>query len=181
MSTIPPWVKMVAILLLSGLLIGAFYSYGDLQFSRGEKAERALWLANKNTELVTANAKIKSLEEKYRQQERDANTALAVISFQYEKELHRVKTNTDRTIAGLRDGTVRLRIPVTHASNACGSAVSTVEFGTGTGDDTARAELSSAAAEFLVSLASEADAVVDQLLACQAVINADRGRVSAHE
>ncbi len=175
MKIIPPWVKVLVILLLSGLLIGAFNLYGNQQFARGEKAERSLWLASKNVELVAANAKVKSLEEKYRQQERDANTALAVISFQYEKELHRVKTNTDRTIAGLRDGSVRLRIPVTYARHACGGAVSAVEPSPIGGDDATRADLSSAAAEFLVDLTSEADAVVEQLIACQAVVNADRG------
>lgn len=174
MKVIPPWVKVLAILLLSALLIGAFYFYGDQQFGLGEKAERSKWLERENAELVAANSKIKTLEDKYRQQEQDAATAIAVISSQYEKELHRVKTDKDRTIAGLRDGSVRLRIPVASAFNTSGGEAGATASGSGARDGGARAELSGAAAEFLVGLASEADEVVKQLGACQAVVNADR-------
>lgn len=181
MKLIPPWVKLLAILLLAGLLVGAFYSYGQQQFGLGETAERSKWLERENAELVAANAKIKDLEEKYRQQERDADIAIAFISSQYEKELIRVKADKDHTIAGLRDGSVRLCIPVTGTCSPGGGKASAAAVGTGTRDGGARAELSVPAAEFLVGLTSEADEVVKQLGACQAVIEEDRKMCGAYE
>lgn len=174
MKIIPSWLKGLAALLLVMAAVYAIYAYGQQQFGRGEKAERATWLARETTELRSANAKIKSLEEKYRQQERDAADAIAVISSQYQKDLNHVKTEKDRVIAGLRGGAFRLRIPVATSVQACGGAASEVAAPTGGRDGGTRAELSGEASEFLVGLTSEADEVTKQLGRCQDIIKADR-------
>ncbi len=174
MSRIPLWVKSLVILLLSALLVGMFLYYGQQQFGLGKKAERAEWLARETEQITAANLKIKSMEENYRQQEQDAATAIAVISSQHQRELHHVKADKDRVITDLRSGAYRLRIPVASAINTYGDNPSQAAPATNCRDGEARAELSGAAAEFLVGLASEADEVVVQLGACQAVINADR-------
>jgi len=174
MKVIPSWLKWLAALLLVMAAVYAIYAYGQQQFGLGEKAERAAWLARETTELRSANAKIKSLEEKYRQQERDAADAIAVISSQYQKDLNHVKTEKDRVIAGLRGGAFRLRIPVAASVQACGGAASEAPASTGGRDGDARAELSIEASEFLVGLASEADEVTKQLGRCQDIIKADR-------
>jgi len=114
------------------------------------------------------------LEEKYRQQEHDAADALAVISSKYQEDLKHVKTEKDRVIAGLRDGTFRLRIPVATRLGAYGGAASEVAFTACGRDGEARTELSVEASEFLVGLASESDEVVKQLGRCQDIIKADR-------
>jgi hypothetical protein len=174
MSPIPIWLKWLAALLLIAAVLGIVYAYGQQQFGLGEKAERGTWLARENGQLVTANAKLKSLEEQYRTQEHDHAAALASISSQYQKELAHVKADKDRVIASLRDGSMRLRIPVAATVSANGGIASEVTPATTGRDGETRAELSVAAAEFLVGLASEADEVAKQLGACQAVINADR-------
>jgi hypothetical protein len=171
---IPSWVKLLSIPLLTAVLIGMFHLHGQQQFKHGEQAERAQCFARDNEQLASANAKIKSLEEKYRQQEQDAATVIGLISSQYQRELHHVKTDKDRIIADLRGGAYRLRIPVTSAPDTCGSVAPEAAASARRRDGDTRAELSNEAAEFLVGLASEADEVVKQLGACQAVINADR-------
>lgn len=174
MNLIPPWVKWLAVLLLATAAVYAIYSYGQQQFGLGEKAERSTWLARENAQLTKANAKIKQLEEKYRQQEQDAADALAVISSKYQEDLKHVKTEKDRVIAGLRDGTFRLRIPVAARLSAYGGSAAEVAASTCGRDGETRAELSVEASEFLVGLASESDEVTKQLGRCQDVINADR-------
>lgn len=166
--------RWLAVLLLIAVVLAVFYSYGQQQFGLGEKAERATWLARENAQLTKANAKIKQLEEKYRQREQDAADALAVISTQYQKDLNHVKTEKDRVIAALRGGAFRLRIPVAASLSAYGGSAAEAAAPACGRDGGARAELSIEASEFLVGLASEADEVAKQLGACQAAINADR-------
>lgn len=181
--TMLPWVKVLAALLLIAAVLAAFYFYGQQQFGLGEKAERAAWLARENTGLASANAKIKTLEEKYLQQEHDAADAIAVISHHYQKDLHDVKAEKDHVIAGLRAGAFRLYIPVrvpdqklfgAAAVPACGGAASEVAASACGRDAATLAELSVEASEFLVGLASEADEVAKQLGRCQDIIEADR-------
>lgn len=166
--------KWLAVLLLAAAAVYAIYSYGQQQFGLGEKAERATWLARENAQLTKANAKIKQLEEKYRQLEQDRAEVQAAISSKYQKDLNHVKTEKDRVIAGLRDGAFRLRIPVATRLNAYGGSAAEVAAPACGRDGGTRTELPVEASEFLVGLASEADEVVKQLGACQAVINADR-------
>ncbi len=156
------------------LAVALAYAYGQHQFGLGEQAERAAWLKRENAELTAANANIKALEEKYRQQEHDAADAIAVISFKYQEDLKHVKSEKDRVIAGLRGGAFRLRVPVAATSAACGDSAPEAASAPGGRDGGARAELSVTASEFLVGLASDADEVVRQLTRCQEVIIEDR-------
>lgn len=174
MNPIPLWAKILIPLLLAAAAVLYIHAYGHQQFVLGEKAERAAWLARENAQLTKANAKIKALEEKYRQQEQDAADAIAVISTNYQKDLSNVKAEKDRVIAGLRGGTFRLRIPVAARFGAGRGTAAEVAAPACGRDGEARTELPIEASEFLVGLTSEADEVVKQLGACQAVINADR-------
>lgn len=174
MNPIPIWVKWLAALLLIAAVLGIIYAYGQQQFGLGEKAERGTWLERENGQLVTANVKIKSLEEQYRTQEHDHAVALASISSQYQKDLAHVKADKDRVITGLRNGSMRLQVPIAATVQPDGGTASKVAATTTGRDGETRAELSISAAEFLVGLASEADEVTKQLGRCQDVINADR-------
>lgn len=171
----PSWlIPMVISLLLGTVLVAAGYAYGEKQFALGEQAERSAWQTRENDQLLAANAKIKHLEEKYRQQEQDAADAIAIISFNYQKDLKHVQAEKDRVIAGLRDGTFRLRLPAASGLHPNGGATAAVAACAPGCDAAARAELPVEAAEFLVGLASEADEVAKQLGRCQEVIQADR-------
>lgn len=167
-------VKLAVIGLMSGLLIAMWEYHGQQQFKAGERAERSTWLTRETDQLLAANAKIKSLEEQYRQQEQDAADAIAIISFNYQKDLQHVQAEKDRVISGLRDGTVRLFVPTASSLHPDGGAPAAVAAPACGCDAAARAELSGAAAEFLVGLASEADEVAKQLGRCQEIIKADR-------
>lgn len=178
---IPPWVKHLVAALLMISVVAAIYFYGERQFTLGEHTERALCLERDNTQLTAANQKIKSLEESYRQQEQDNAHALSAISQTYQKDLSHVKAEKDRVIAGLRDGSVRLSVPVTPGSTADGSPPAAVSTSASGCDANARAELSGQVAEFLVSFAADADEVTRQLGRCQDIVRADRNQGVNHE
>lgn len=156
------------------LVAALVYAYGRQQFGLGEQAERSAWLARENTALTTANTRIKTLEEKARATEHQHGQDMAAASAQYQKDLTHEKATRDRVIADLRSGALRLRVPVTCAISTAGDSTAAAGASAAGRDGETRAELSGAAAEFLVGLASEADEVVHQLTACQAVVTADR-------
>lgn len=170
---IPPWVKLISIAAAMVTVVVCIYGYGKEQFGLGEKAERSAWQERENAALTAANTRIATLEEQARISERDHAQAMADTSAQYQKELSDERATKDRVIADLRRGALRLRIPTTdHAAGGSSAAAhGTASLG---GDGEARCELSVSASEFLVGLANEADEIVRQLAACQAVIAADR-------
>lgn len=171
---IPPWAKLLGAVLLVAAVVAAIYAYGQQQFGLGEKAERTAWLARENTALTKANTRIKELEDQARAREREHAQDMAAASAKYQEDLKHEKAAKDRAVADLRSGALRLRIPVTCPDGAGGSGTAAPGPGTVGRDGEARAELSVQASEFLVGLASEADEVVHQLTACQAVVTADR-------
>jgi hypothetical protein len=171
---IPPWAKLLGAVLLVAAIVAAIYAYGQQQFGLGEKAERTAWLARENTALTKANARIKELEDQARAKEREHAQDMAAASAKYQEDLKHEKAAKDRAVADLRSGALRLRIPVACPDGAGGSGIATPGPGTVGRDGETRAELSVQASEFLVGLASEADEVVHQLTACQAVVIADR-------
>ena len=166
---------IVSFALTAGVLV-LLHFYGQHQFSLGEATEQARWVARENAALRAANEEISQLNTQAREQERQHAEAMAHISTQFQEQLQHVKSQKDSVIADLRTGAVRLRIPVTAPSTsaACGG-IPAEAFASAAGrDGETRAELSAEAAEFLVGLASEADEVVQQLSACQALLQADR-------
>lgn len=174
---VPFWVKAVA---LAGLLAAVLYEiddYGQVQFARGETVERAAWVSRDNTALRRANARIKAMEEHARAQEREHANDMAAAAASYQEDLKHEQATKDRVIADLRRGDRRLRVPVVAAvcaPAAGGSGAAAAGAGAAGRDGETRAELSFQAAEFLVGLTNEADAVAIQLTACQAVVTADR-------
>lgn len=174
LPVIPPWAKPLGAVLLMAAVLGAIYAYGQQQFGLGEKAERTAWLNRENTALTKANTQIKALEDKYRAQEQKHAQDMAAASAKYQEDLMHEKDTKDRVIADLRSGALRLRVPVTCPDGAGGSGTAAPGPSTIGRDGETRAELSISASEFLVGLANEADQVVRQLTACQAVVFSDR-------
>lgn len=107
----------------------------------------------------------------------NAAKAQEYIATTYEQEKARAKLKTDAVISGLRNRSVVLRDPAPIVP-ACPSAPAA----TGVSDGTALAKLPDPAAgtisvessEFLIGLVTDADSIVAQLTACQAIVRADR-------
>lgn len=158
-------------------LLALLHFYGQHQFAQGEAAEHARWVVRENKALQAANAEISQLNQQARDQERQHAEAVAHISTQFQEQLHHVQSQKDSVIADLRAGAVRLRIPVNPAatSAACSGIPAEAFASASRRDGETRADLSEAAAEFLIELASEADEVVHQLASCQTLLQADRG------
>lgn len=146
---------------------------GWWQNSAGHTEERAAWQKRENTELVTANAAIKRLEEEARDTERRHAEDLNEISTGYQKELVNAKAQKDRDVAAARAGALSLRIP-SPCKGADGGQAGTATTGAGGRDAAAGTELPREVTAGLFELADDADEVVRQLTACQAVVSADR-------
>lgn len=156
----------------------SLFVVGKWQNSSGRVAERVEWQARENEELRLANAKIIELNEAARAAERKHAEQVSGISARLEKEKSDVGKSKDAIIAELRAGQRGLRDP--GAASVKTSSRGSPQAGAAAGqcDGGAGGQLSQSAAEFLVSLASEADEVVKQLTACQEVIRADRAMQS---
>lgn len=168
------WTKEIIglVIVVAGVL--GLYFFGDTCYSNGQTDERLAWQGRENTELVAANNRITDLETKAREDEAKHGQAMAQASATYQESLQNEKANRDRTIADLRSGALRLRIQLAGRQSTDGSSAGQADPAAVRCDGETFAELSGSAAEFLVGLASEADDVVHQLTACQAVVTADR-------
>ncbi|MBO9538740.1 lysis system i-spanin subunit Rz [Herbaspirillum sp.] len=167
-------------LIIISLLIALAYAvfrYGEHEYSSGQKAENSLWQEKENATLTRANKRIKELEEQARADEAKHAKNMSAISTQYQKDLKNERLAKDRFIAAVRSGELRLYDPAAGAANsngAGGNQTCSTDASAGGRDGATRGQLSKPASEFLLSLAGEADEVVHQLTACQAVVAADR-------
>lgn len=170
-----PWLLLGALAAFVASVTGAFF-YGQ---NVGAEDERVEWQQRENVELTAANKRIIELTETARAQESEHAVELHAISAKYQEDLQNEKAAADRVISDLRNGSRVLRIPVTRTVETCGGEAGTAPASTSGRDGEARADVHPAAAEFLVGLASEADAVVRQLQACQRVIMQDRNQAES--
>ena len=174
--TIPTWVKILVTIAACIVVVRALLAYGEREYTSGQQAERAAWLAKENVALTRATNRIKELEEQARAAEVKHGQAMASISAQYQKDLKNERLAKDRAIDAVRRGELRLYDPGVRATgdNRVGGGQACATDATTIGRDGAtRSQLSQSASEFLLALASEADEVVRQLTACQAVVAAD--------
>lgn len=148
---------------------GVAYHVGEMSGDVAHQAEL--------TRINLANASaLALLQAKVRQQEQDKAAELAAIDQQHQQDIANREAISNRTIADLRAGTVRLRSDI--AANEFAASVRLPSSAAGTGQRPAAqgVGLRIADAEFLIRTAGEADQVADQLRACQAVVRADRGQ-----
>jgi len=98
-----------------------------------------------------------------------------ILDTKYTEELNNAKLETENALAAVAAGELRLRNRFTcnSAASASGAGVATSP-GASVDNAGEKGGLQGTDAAFLVRLASEADAVVTQLRACQAVIAGDR-------
>lgn len=150
----------VPILVIAAVLLAAYF-HGVGTTTREYEAI----LAQRDAEnaLATADA-----VKEVRRLEQAATAYVAGIDQLHREALENEVQSRDRTIADLHAGAAQLRSRFTcpAAADLPGAANST-----GSGDEAGEGGLQAADGEFLVRLAAEADAVVLQLQACQAIVS----------
>jgi len=146
-----------------------FHGYNKgADVTRAEYATRDLQAA---TEAQAAYARI---VERHRAKEQEWQKSLTAVSAQYQKRIAANETQRLADLAAIDSRTLILRDPNASGVQAC-SGGSSPSAGTAAGRNGATgAELSSAASRFLLELASEADSIVGQLSACQAILRSER-------
>lgn len=167
---------VVGVAIVAALAAAGWGLYAEGKAS-GQAEERVVWQGKETKELTAANAEILRLTKLAQDAEAKRAEDLAKASADYQKGLADEKTKRDRAVAAARTGTLVLRDPGV-AAGACppGGAAAAAQPGAGGRDGPKAGELSREAGAFLLELTGEADDVVRQLTACQAVVRADRAR-----
>jgi len=119
-------------------------------------------------------AVVKGINARYRAKEQAQAQAFAAVSAGYQKRIANNEAQKRDDAAALDARTLVLRDPSSPRVQSCGGGAASAAPGAGGRDGPAGGELSLPASRFLLALANEADGVVNQLTACQAVVEADR-------
>lgn len=181
---------IAGVLAFLGLMWGvihAWHSYtaglDKAGYDRGVAETTAAFQKRDNAQLQAALAAKDAAEMRAAKLEQDAATAQSNASKAYAKGVKDGKAATDARIADIHSGKLGLRDP---GSKAGACPPSSSEAGkaetngpTSGSDASAGTELSGQASEFLLNLTGEADEVVKQLAAAQAVIVLDRALCNA--
>lgn len=163
----------VAVLLVLGALFGA-YRHGVS--TTADKYEARIAKLDKTiADHRTAHANQRTAaEQKERVKEKAHADAISAIDTKHQKEIHERETSTQRTIAGLRDGSLRLRDKFTRCERASNSPAGEAGASASSDHGSASVPLQIEDAQLLILWADDADRVADQLRACQAIVKADR-------
>lgn len=159
------WPYLAISALLFACLAVAYWRGGVATAERYERKMAQQAQANADA-LATAHAGTRAKEY-------EAAQTQAAIEARHLMEMNDAKTRTDRTIANLRAGNIRLRDEIASAECAI-AGVSEIATGTGERDAACAGGLRPEHAEFLIRFADRADAVALQLKAAQDIIRADR-------
>lgn len=158
---------------LSAAWLFSLFAVGSWQRADGAQNERLQWVERENREIADANEKIMRMQLDARMRERLHSLRLNEISTEHLKELKNVQTQRDRDVAAARNGSLVLRLSPT-GFKASPDPAGAAAAASGRCDGEARSELPREIAADLLALAYDADAVVHQLSACQAVVASDR-------
>lgn len=159
--------------LIAAVIAAYFWGRGD-----GGELEASAWRDREVKAQQAYAEKERALTARYREQEHAAALAANAVAQDYEKELGDAKRSKDRALADARAGRLRLRDPGSASCPSGGGVLPAAATASGERDGVARGELSgaadpvlsTAATDFLVGLAGEADETVKQLSACQALV-----------
>jgi hypothetical protein len=159
-----PYVLAALVASLAALL--GLWGWAEL---RGARAQTALAeLARDHAQQQSAMAaEIQRLQDEAVQLEREAAQELAALSARHAQETRDAQAITDRTLADLRSGTLRLRqrLAAAHCDTVPGAAA-----GADGGDAAGGTGLRPEDADFLVRESARADSVVRRLTLCQDTI-----------
>lgn len=162
-----PWVLLGGLAAAITLILGSYF-YG---VNAGVNKTEAVW---QKREAIISAASAKTLSDAYAKVsalERKIADIQAQASATLQQKL-KEKDNA-KTIAVAAARTTGLWIG-TRSPKDCGDPTSKATPATSGHNDSTAARLSDTAAEFLISEATRADKVVEQLTACQAIVTADR-------
>lgn len=157
---------IVTLAVILGVFAGGYFT--------GVNIVTAKWDKQKADDEMAWNQERETLDADRTAAEAKARAAAGRADAEYQRGVEDGKATTDRLIADLRSGNLRLHANVKAARV---SAANEFTRGAGVGYAKARAELSAADSEFLLRIGGEADEVTKQLGACQAILNADREAV----
>lgn len=160
-----PWILLGIVL----TWIASLVAVGGWQHSAGVTSERNANRGVQIEELKAANAEIKKLEEAARASEHEHAEQLAAIGAAHEADIEAHRIQAEKDVADARSGAKRLRDPGATGCPA-GGGVPAAPAAPGERDGPAPGELSREAGAFLYQLVNDADAVVEQLASCQAVV-----------
>lgn len=179
------WMVAIGLLMLAGIalavsLIWTRYiaSVDKAGYDRGVAETGRKYAERDNAAIEAKNARIAVLEHDRDAAQQAHAKQIAAVDNQRMKEIANAKAQTDRDIAAVRSGNLVLRDP--GKADTCGPGCAdrgptrAAGAGPGISDGSAGAQLSQQSAEFLLSLAAEADDVVAQLVDAQTVIRLDR-------
>lgn len=164
-----PWQAWAAIFIAAGVLL-----YGHGKYKAGFAAAEAQYVAAKRDAEMRVAIERELTEKRYREQENRHAHTLANLDRSYSAERVALEERARRDRDAARDGALRLRVPGLSCPGAAAAEAPAPQGTPGGGDDPAPVELPRAVTEDLLQLVNDADAVADQLRACQAVIRADR-------
>lgn len=145
---------VIILLALLGLSHGLAYWSGQ----SAERQDQQLAVVTRERD---DNAAINDLQQQLRRKENAGASQLLAAETRYQKGIADVQAQKNRILAAHAAGTARLSVPVNAAS--CTAAIPAANVAGGGADPAPRAELSDAAAGFLVGLAAESDAVAVEL------------------
>lgn len=168
-----PDLRLIVGVVLVVALLGAFYAADRNAYRRGEARATARYETRDAEAARVAATRIHELEEQARAAEQASAKRLAAVSADYQRKLTDAANENDRIRRALASGELRLRLPAVQSTDSAGSARSEAATGACGRDDTASGELPRTIALDLWQLAADADAVAEQLAACQAVIRAE--------
>lgn len=175
---------LLAYLIAAAAVLGALYAlvqFVDASWetsagvAKGKADQDAEYARRDNQALRDAiHARERMQQEKEAIEQRNA-ALVGAASTAYQEGLSHGKKDVDDAVRRVHAG-YRLRDPgrTAAAAECAAGAAAAPDAGAGRRDGEAGAELSAAASEFLLRIAGEADDVVRQLTACQAVVAADR-------
>ena len=157
------------------IVLAASFLFGRHVEHQARVAEVATLKQQYADGLAAANKARADAEQAARDTEAKRVADMAALDANYQKELSDAKTVSDRTIADLQSGNVRLRERFT-CKPSSGPVPSTGQAGTSTssGDAASAGGLRQSDAGFLVRLADEADRCAIKVKALQDVVQADR-------
>ncbi len=164
-----PWM-IVGLLLAAIALGGTCYFKGK---AVGEREERAVWAELQLQQSIAASRQLQEAQAKARGAEQRFAALVAKVDKDYQEKRHANQARRDMDNRAARDGVIGLRYPQPGADGARGIGCATPSPAS-SGDGAPTTELPRALAADLLDLANDADAVVEQLTSCQAVVLADR-------
>ena len=161
----------LAAILAALLAYPAAYFYGH---HKGAEAEDVVWQAREAKELAAANVAMQRAVADATVSVQHHMDALTSISSAYQTELQNAETQHTRDVAAIRAGAIKLRDAGASALFPCPTPGTEATAPAPGRDAPQGCDLSSDAANFLLSEADLADRNTKQLSACQQVVTEDR-------